>query len=57
MTKINEFLYASEALEHHRKTQSMLFSISSHASQDPQLQQELQKARTMKMLQDIPGIG
>jgi hypothetical protein len=59
MTKINEFLYASEATKNQRGSPSLTVISDSrpHGTKDPQLQQEVRKVRALKMLQDIPGIG
>lgn len=57
MRKINEFLYASESMQNQREYTFLSFAIHSQVMQDPELRRELQKARAIKMLQDIPGIG
>lgn len=56
--KINEFLYASETLERHREGVFLAsFDTFSLMILDPQLQEELTKARLINILQSVPGIG
>jgi hypothetical protein len=57
--KVNEFLYASEAMERHREgcpVCKLLYTLVDE-SLDPQLQEELTKARLITILQSVPGIG
>ena len=57
MRKIDEFLYASESMQNQRESPFLSSAIHTQVMQDPDLQRELQNARAIKMLQDIPGIG